>query len=146
MRWQFQLVVCMGFVLLFTAVTPVRAQGLFTRKTDKQEEQAAPAEEKGLFSAFRKKEQTPENQEKGDLKTAHKDAKADVRAYKKERKAAEAREEAARARADAIKAQRRAERAEGKADKAGQKADKARQKADDKKSGRFSFWKDDGNG
>ena len=133
MKWQAQLVFGLSFVFLISLAAPGQAQSIFKRKTD-QKEQPAQAEEKGLFSAFKKKEASQQSQEKDDLKAAHKDAKTDVRAYKKERKAAEAREDAARARADAIKAQRRAERAEEKAEKADTRAGKARQKAEQKKS------------
>ncbi len=84
---------------------------------------------------FKKKDDTTQTENtnsesrKDELKEAHKDAKADARAYKKERKAAEAREKAAKARAEAIKAQRKAEKAGRKAKKADAKAEKYREKA-----------------
>ncbi len=138
MRWQSKVVFVLSFAVVTALALPARAQGIFSRKADKQEQQAQ-GEEQGLFSAFKKKEPAGQSREKDELKTAHRDAKTDLRAYKKERKAAEAREEAARARAEAIKAQRRAERAEGKVEKADSRAVKAREKADEKKGGGSVF-------
>lgn len=132
MRWQSIGVFVLSFAMVSVLALPARAQGIFSRKADKAE-QPAQSEEKGLFSAFKKKESPEQSRKDDELKAAHKDAKTDLRAYKKERKAAEAREEAARARAEAIKAQRRAERAEGKVEKADSRAVKAREKADEKK-------------
>ncbi len=129
MKWQLQLMFGLSFVFLFGLSTPIQAQGIFKRDKDKENPKAEPEEKEGLFSIFQKKEPTESDQEMDAVKARHKEAKTDVRAYKKERKAAEAREEAARARAEAIKAEKDALKAEEKARKAEKRAEKAREKA-----------------
>lgn len=131
MKRQKPLMFGLCFVFLLTLSLPARAQGIFKRDKDKQAQKAEPEKQEGLFSIFSKKEPTENDKEMDAVKARHKEAKTDVRAYKKERKAAEAREDAARARAEAIKAEKDALKAEEKARKAEQKAEKAREKAGD---------------
>lgn len=129
MKWQSQLLFGLSFVCLFALSTPTQAQSIFKRDKEKETPKAEPEEKGGLFSIFKKKEPTESEQELEAVKARHKDAKTDVRAYKKERKAAEAREEAARARAAAIKAEKDALKAEERMKKAEKRAEKAREKA-----------------
>ena len=125
---RIRLMFLLSFTLLAACFTPAQAQ-FFKRDKDKEKQQSETEGKEGIFSIFRKDEPTESDKEMEAIKTRHKDAKADVRATKRERKAAEAREDAARARAEAIKAEKAALKAEEKARKAEEKAEKAKEKA-----------------
>ena len=129
MKRHYQLLFILSFILLAAPFTPARAQSIFKRDKAQETPKAEPEEKEGILSIFKKKEPTESDKEMDAVKARHKDAKTDVRAYKKERKAAEAREEAARARAEAVKAEKQALKAEEKAKKADKRAEKAREKA-----------------
>ena len=98
----------LSLLLLFFCLgsTNVLEAQIFSRKKKEvKEQQASPEKKRGLFS--RKTEDGAASaqkpiKEKVALRKSHSAAKADVRASKKERKAAEAREQAARARATRI--------------------------------------------
>lgn len=129
MTKQYRLLFFLSLALLAAPLARAQAQSIFKRDKDKETPKAEPQEKEGLFSIFSKKEPTESDREMEAVKARHKDARADVRASKRERKAAEAREEAARARAEAIKAEKDALKAEERMKKAEKRADKAREKA-----------------
>lgn len=124
------------FVFLLISWPPAEAQSR-RAKTEPQEQTSEKPDD--FLSLFKKKSADEKASSEADAKAArkanyrklkdqHKDARAEVRVSRKDRKAAEAREEAARARAAVTRAKKRAARAEKRADKADSRAVKARKK------------------
>ena len=137
MRFTNRYLILTALLLSVLAMQTAPAQTTRSKQPPPAQQEAS-AEERNIFSIFKRKDanrQEPPkaapaeaSKDRKALGTLHKEAKSEVRATKKERKAAERREEAARARAEAIKAEKRAVKREDKADKADQKAVKARSK------------------
>jgi len=134
MRFRPAIFVSLLFTFGASLPTTIFAQGSKTKKEATEEKTNLKESFQSLFKKNDQKEvaDTREKEEDKALKASYKDAKTDVRAYRKERKASEAREKAARARAEAIKAERKASTAEKKAERKDKQAYKVRNKASDK--------------